>query len=221
MKIITYEDVRGNNEFNTYIQAGDRVLETLGYTDHSFSHTVKVAEKAAEMLTVLGYSKREIELARIAGYIHDIGNVINRVNHALTGASIACGILTRMEMPPEEIAVIMGAVGNHDEDSGMPVSAVGSALIIADKTDVRRSRVRNNDFATFDIHDRVNYAVEQSVLTIKKEDRTILLDITLDISICSVMDYFEIFLTRMIMCRRAAEYIKAEFMLVTNGVKVL
>ncbi len=169
----------------------------------------------------LGYSEREAELARIAGYMHDIGNVVNRIDHAQTGAVMAFNILTRMGMDPEEIAPIIAAIGNHDEDTGSAVNTISSALILADKSDVRRTRVRNSDFATFDIHDRVNYAVENSTISVDPGQRTILLTLTIDTEICSLMDYFEIFLARMLMCRRAADFLNVKFELVINGAKLL
>ena len=221
MKEITFEDVKNNPEFNAYISKGNALLGVLGFTEHSYAHVTKVAVTAAEILQKLHYSPREIELARIAGYIHDIGNVVNRVEHAQTGALMAFQILTRMGMDPYEIADVVGAVGNHDEDAGIPVSPVAAALILADKTDVRRSRVRNKDITKFDIHDRVNYAVEQSHLVVNETERTVSLVMSIDDKICSVMDYFEIFLTRMIMSRRAAEFLDVTFELYANGVKLI
>ncbi len=221
MALITYEDVRRNPEFNAYINKGNQLLGVLGFTDHSAAHTVKVADQASQILRQLGYSEHEQELAKIAGYIHDIGNMVNRIDHAQTGAIMSFNILTRMGMPPDEIAVIVGAVGNHDEGTGMPVSEVSSALIIADKADVRRTRVRNHDFATFDIHDRVNYAVESSSLEIIPQERVIRLNLNLDVKICSVLDYFEIFLGRMIMCKRASEFLNVKFEILANGAKLL
>ena len=220
MKKITFADVLANEEFRVYVEKGDEVLGTLGYTDHSAAHTVKVGETAAKVLLTLGFSEEE-ELARIAGYIHDIGNMVNRVDHAQTGAIIAFQILTHMGMPPVDIAAVVSAIGNHDEGAGMAVSPISAAIIISDKTDVRRSRVRNTDFATFDIHDRVNYAVEKSELTVNADTREILLTMTIDAAICSVMDYFEIFLSRMMMCRRAADKLKSHFGLLVNGSRIL
>lgn len=219
--MIKFEDIKNNNEFNTYIRMGNELLGVLGFTEHSFAHVTKVSEMAAEILTQLNYSEREIELARIAGYIHDIGNVINRVEHAQSGAIMAFNILTKMGMEPEEIAAVVGAVGNHDEDAGIPVSPISAALILADKTDVRRSRVRNKDNSKFDIHDRVNYAVERSRVVIDAEQRTLTLKMKVDTQICSLMDYFEIFLVRMLMCKRAAQYLEIKFELKANGVKLI
>ena len=222
---ITLEDVRRNEEFSTYVSKGNKVLAVMGYTDHSAAHTMKVAKGAADILSRFGYSEREIELARIAGYTHDIGNMVNRADHAHTGAIIAFNILTRMNMSPDEIATIVSAIGHHDESTGRAISCVSAAIIIADKTDVRRTRVRNKDFATFDIHDRVNYAVEKSALDIEIDEeqnrKDINLKIKLDISICSVMEYFEIFLTRMLMCSKAAEFLGASFHLYANDAKLV
>lgn len=221
MAKITYQDVVNNEELKVYVGKGNEILGVLGYTDHSAAHTVKVGEGAADILLKLGYSPEEAELAKIAGYIHDIGNIVNRQEHALTGAVMAFAILTKMGMEPVDIAVIVSAIGNHDEDAGIAISPISAAIIIADKTDVRRSRVRNRDFATFDIHDRVNYAVVGNELVIEENDRKILLQLTIDTEICSVMDYFEIFLTRMLMCKRAAEFLNATFKLSINNSIIL
>lgn len=222
-KHIVLDDIIQNNEFSTYISRADKVLAVMGYTDHSSAHTMKVARRAADILTSFDYSQREIELARIAGYIHDIGNMINRANHAQTGSCIAFNVLTNMGMPPDEIATIVAAIGHHDESTGRAVNSVSAALIIADKTDVIRSRVRNKDFSTFDIHDRVNYAVEEANIDIdiNGDQKDINLRIKIDISICSVMEYFEIFLSRMLMCTKAAEFLGAEFHLYANGAKLI
>ncbi|RXM57934.1 HD domain-containing protein [Clostridium tetani] len=221
MKHITFEDIKNNKEFQTYIQKGDELLGVMGYTEHSFIHAGKVSYTADSILASLGYSERERELGKIAGYIHDIGNMINRIDHAQTGAILAFDILTRMEMPPEEIATIVSSIGNHDEGTGQPVNTVSAALILADKSDVRRSRVRNRDFATFDIHDRVNYAVEDAEVKVNSEKRIILLEMKIDITISSLMEYFEIFLNRMMMCRKAAGFLDSKFDLVINGTKLL
>lgn len=218
---ITFEAVKNNREVVAYLTAASQMLQVLKYTDHGVGHVTKVSELAAEILEKLEYSRREIELARIAGYIHDIGNAINRVEHAQSGAIMAFGILSKMGMEPEEIAIIIGAIGNHDEDAGIPVSPIAAALILADKTDVRRSRVRNKDQSTFDIHDRVNYAVEKSKVVIDVEKKVITLKMTVDTRICSLMDYFEIFLVRMLMSKRAAEFLGLKFELKANGVKLI
>ncbi len=221
MTLITYEDIKNNKEFKTYIEMGDKLLGVKGYTKHEFGHVGKVADTAGNILQMLGYSSREVELAKIASYIHDIGNMINRDEHAQTGAILCFNILTRLGMEPDEIAVVVSAVGNHDESTGTAVNPVSAALILGDKTDVRRSRVRNTDFATFDIHDRVNYAVEKSFVNVDSENRIIQLNLTIDTSICPIMDYFEIFMGRMIMCRRAADFLNAEFELIMNGTRIL
>lgn len=219
--MITFDDVYKNPAFKTYIDKGNELLGVLGYTDHSEGHTVKTGHMAGEIITMLGYDDRTSELAKIAGYIHDIGNMVSRVEHAQTGAIMAFVILSGMGMGYDEIAIIASAVGNHDEDAGMPVSPVSAALIIADKSDVRRSRVRNKDIPAFDIHDRVNYAVISSGVAVSPDEREILLDITIDTAICSVIDYFEIFLTRMLMCKRAAAFMSAKFKLRINGSDII
>ena len=206
MSLITFQDIKNNKEFKTYIEAGDEHLRIKGYTKHDFGHVTKVGETAGNILENLGFSKREVELAKIAAYIHDIGNMVNRQEHAQTGACICFNILTRLGMDPEEIAIIVSSVGNHDEEVGLPVNPAAAALILGDKTDVRRSRVRNTDFATFDIHDRVNYAVEKADVKVDGVKRSIDLVLTIDTSICSLMDYFEIFLSRMLLCRKAADF---------------
>ena len=218
---ITYADVRANETLRVYVEKGDALLATLGYTDHSEAHTVKVGEAAASMLLKLGYSEDEAELARIAGYVHDIGNMVNRVDHAQTGAMIAFQVLTQMGMPPADIAAVVSAVGNHDENTGTAISPISAAIIIADKTDVRRSRVRNKDFATFDIHDRVGYAVVENELRVDASARSVLLKLQIDTDICSVAEYFEIFLSRMLMCRRAASMLNAQFGMDVNGSRIL
>lgn len=218
---ITFEAVRDNPEVRLYIEKGNENLGVLGFTKHSLGHAGKVSDTAARILTALGHDEREIELARIAGYMHDMGNCINRTDHAHTGALMAMQILRGMGMEPREIAVVIAAVGNHDEKTGTAVDAVSAALILADKTDVRRSRVRGRDQTKFDIHDRVNFAAISSELHVDQEKRVITLDIQLDDTICSVLDYFEIFLERMLMCRRAAEMLKCTFKLKANGGKVL
>lgn len=212
---ITFQDVAKDESVSTYIRKADESLIALGYTEHSFAHVTKVAQIASEILLTLGYSEREAELAKIAGYLHDIGNVINRVDHAQSGAVMAFRILDKMGADPEDIATIITAIGNHDESTAYPVNAVAAALILADKTDVRYTRVRNQDFASFDIHDRVNYAVKQGDIKIIK-DSHIELKLQIDTDMCAVMDYFEIFLNRMILCRKAAEKLGLKFKLFIN-----
>lgn len=216
---ITFEQIKADENIKSYIKKADESLIALGYTEHSFAHVCKVADTASRILTVLGYSEREAELAAIAGYLHDIGNVINRVDHAQSGAVMAFRILDKMNAEPDDVATIITAIGNHDESTAFPVNAVAAALILADKTDVRRSRVRNQDMSHFDIHDRVNYAVSQSAVEVNKEEIT--LDMTIDTRICSVMDYFEIFLSRMLLCKRSAEKLGIRFVLIINGQRML
>ncbi|MBO5283326.1 MAG: HD domain-containing protein [Lachnospiraceae bacterium] len=217
---ITFQDILQNEAVKTYIQKADESLIALGYTEHSFPHVMKVARTASDILLTLGYSEREAELARIAGYLHDIGNVINRIDHAQSGAVMAFRILDNMGADPQDIATIITAIGNHDESTAFPVNPVAAALILADKTDVRYTRVRNQDFASFDIHDRVNYSVKESEIEIVK-DSHIELKLKIDTEMCAVMDYFEIFLNRMILCRKAAEKLGLEFWLVINGQRLI
>ena len=205
----------------TYIRRADEVLAKLGYTEHSFAHVELVAKNSAMILSELGYPEREVELVKIAGIMHDIGNVINRIDHAKSGAVMSFRLLDNINMPPDEICTIVSAIGNHDESTAEPISPVSAALIIADKTDVRRSRVRNTDFITFDIHDRVNYAVEQSKLYFNQDKTSLILDLTLDTEISSVMEYFEIFLERMLLCKKACSYLNIKFEMIANGVKVI
>lgn len=217
---ITFEDIKKNEAINTYIQKADESLIALGFTEHSFTHVTRVAELASEILLTLGYSERDAELARIAGYLHDIGNVVNRTDHAQSGAVMAFRILDKMGADPEDIATIITAIGNHDESTAYPVNPIAAALILADKTDVRSSRVRNQDIANFDIHDRVNYSVKKSRVEIVK-DSHIQLSLNIDTNICAVMDYFEIFLNRMVLCRKAAEKLGIEFWLIINGQRLI
>lgn len=219
--MITFEDVRQNPKIRIFIERGNDVLGVMGYTEHSFQHALRSAETAARILSLLGFSERDIELARIAGFMHDIGNVINRIDHAHSGALMAYKILDELEMDQNEIATVISAIGNHDEATSMPVNSIAAALILADKSDVRRSRVRNPEFTTLDIHDRVNYAVQKSGITIIVEEKTASLELQIDNSICSVMDYFEIFLVRMTLCRRAAEFLGLKFELIINGMRLL
>lgn len=213
---MTYEDIKNNEAINTYIRHADASLLALGYTEHSFAHVTSVAETAGYILETLGYSEREVELAKIAGYMHDLGNLVNRIDHSQSGAVMAFRILDKLNMPPEEIAAIVTAIGNHDEGTGVPVNAISAALILADKSDVRRSRVRAANEVDIDIHDRVNYSVIKSRLKINEEHTLIKLKLSIDTRYGSVMDYFEIFLGRMIMCRKAAEKLGLEFKLIIN-----
>ena len=214
--MVTYDSIRQNAAVNTYIEEADHALGALGYTEHSFAHVTHVAKTAGDLLTKLGYDAHTTELARIAGYLHDIGNLGNRVEHSQSGAVMAFQILNGMHFPAEDVATIVTAIGNHDEGTGVPVNAIAAALILADKADVRRSRVRNQDTTTFDIHDRVNYSVTKSQLKIN-EDRTLVkLKLSVDMHFGSVMDYFEIFMQRMILCRKAAEKLGLQFKLIIN-----
>lgn len=218
---MTYEEIRRDGAVNVYIAQADASLKALGFTEHSFAHVTKVAEMAGEILEKLGYPPRTVELAKIAGYLHDIGNVVNRVDHSQSGAVMAFRILDRMNFPPEEIAAIVTAIGNHDEGTGVPVNAVSAALFLADKSDVRRSRVRKTADIQEDIHDRVNYSVTASKLEIDPEGKQITLNLTVDTSVSSVMEYFEIFMKRMLLCRNAAERLGLTFHLVINEQSLL
>ncbi|HHU23219.1 MAG TPA: HD domain-containing protein [Clostridiales bacterium] len=214
--MITYEQVKKDEYIRTLIVRADESLTTLGYTEHSFAHVSRVAEVAGYILSTLGYPERDCELARIAGWLHDIGNLVNRVDHAQSGAIIAFRLLDNMGADPGEIATIVTAIGNHDEATAVPVNHIAAALILGDKTDVRRSRVRNSDKTTFDIHDRVNYSVRKSLVHINEDKTLIKLKLSIDTRYCSVMDYFEIFLTRMILCRKASEKLGLKFRLIIN-----
>ena len=219
--MITFKDIKKNEAIKTYITRADESLIALGYTEHSFAHVTKVAATAKYILQTMGYPPRTVELAQIAGYLHDIGNLVNRYDHSQSGAVMAFKILTDMGFDPGETATIVTAIGNHDEGTGTPVNAVAAALILADKTDVRRSRVRNNDIPSFDIHDRVNYSVKRSALLIDDEKKHIILRLTVDTKYGSVMDYFEIFLERMTMCRKAAEMLGLQFKLYINDQRAI
>lgn len=219
--MITYEELLKNEAIRVYITRADESLRQLGYTEHSFAHVGRVSSTAADILTALDYPAHDIELARIAGYLHDIGNLVNRVDHSQSGAVMAFRILDKLEMPATDIATIVTAIGNHDEGTGVPVNPISAALILADKSDVRRSRVRNHDVTTFDIHDRVNYSVEKSEIRITDDRQAIHLLLDIDTSISSVMDYFEIFLGRMVLCRKAAEQLGLRFRLFINGQSVM
>ena len=215
--MVTYKQVVNDPDVRAYITAADKSLCALGYTEHSFAHVGQVADCAARILSALDYSDSEIELAKIAGYMHDIGNLVNRQEHSQSGAVMAFRILDRMGMPAEDIATVVTAIGNHDEGTGVPVNAISAALILADKSDVRRTRVRNSDPTSFDIHDRVNYSVTSSALTVNKDELTASLTLTIDTSISPIMSYFEIFLGRMSMCIKAAERLGLKFKLTINN----
>jgi hypothetical protein len=219
--LLTLEDLKKSDEVKAFLEMAEIQMDVQGFTEHSFRHVSLVSKTAGNILEKLGYTEREIELARMAGYLHDIGNAVNRTDHAHSGAILAYGILTRMGMDYREAAGVMLAIGNHDEKTGTAVSSISAALILADKSDVHRSRVRNTDFATFDIHDRVNYAVESSVINVDQATKTAELELLIDTKICPVMDYFEIFLARMTMNRRAAAFLGLNFQLVINGTRLL
>ena len=214
--MLTYEEITQSAAIKTYIICADESLGALGFTEHSFSHVMHVAEMAGYILQTMGYDPRTVELAKIAGYLHDIGNLVNRKDHSQSGAVMAWSILNDMGCDPAEVATIVTAIGNHDEGTGVPVNAVAAAMFLADKADVRRSRVRNKDFSTFDIHDRVNYSVQESSLQISEDKTHVELKLNVDTQFSSVMDYFEIFMQRMILCRKAAEKLGLKFKLTIN-----
>lgn len=218
---VTFDDIEKNEEIRAYIENGNRNLGEIGFTEHGFPHAKRSANYAYNILKSLGYEERTCELARIAGYMHDIGNVVNRVSHAQSGALMAFDILNRLGMPPDEVALIAAAIGNHDEGTAAAVSPIAAALILSDKGDVRRTRVRDKGTVDADIHDRVNYAVEHAATEIDPERKTATLVITIDTSICPVMEYFEIFMTRMVLCRRAAKYLGLQFELIINDTRLL
>lgn len=219
--MVTLEDVKRHPVIDSCIRKGNEFLGVMGYTEHSYRHLNLVSKVSRYIIEELGYDKRDAELAAIAGYLHDIGNVISRNNHGISGANIVFPILIEMGMNPSEAAIVASAIANHEEQYGYPVSNVAAALIIADKSDVHRSRVRNTDFATFDIHDRVNYAAKSVAVNVDQQKRVISMRLEIDINICSVMEYFEIFLTRMILCRRAANHLGCDFELIVNDSKLI
>lgn len=213
---ITLADVKALPEMQIYIQKEDDCLRSIGYTEHCFQHVAIVLDRASSILKMLDYPERTIELARIAGYMHDIGNIVNRHDHAHSGAIMAFHILRDMGMPPEEISDIVCAIGNHDEATGLPINPIAAAIIIGDKTDVRSNRVRMPLLRENDIHDRVNGAVEKAMFLLDHDTRTVTLSLTIDTDQCPVLEYFQIFLGRMKMCQRAAAYLQCQFKLVIN-----
>lgn len=219
--MITLEDVIKNEEVKAFVNASQKQLKALGYTEHSNRHIGIVSKRTGEILQKLGYDERTIELGKIAGYLHDIGNCVNRVDHAHTGAILSYNILKEIGMPAEDRTEIMMAIGNHDEGTGTAVSNISAALILADKSDVHRDRVVNTNMSTFDIHDRVNYAVTDANLEIDEKLRKVILNLTIDTQICPVLDYFEIFMDRTMMSKYAAKYLHIWFELVINGTKLL
>ena len=218
---VTYEDVKRSEEIRTYITQADASLIALGYTEHSFAHVTRCAEVAGDLLAELGYDEHQIELCKIAAYMHDIGNVVNRHDHNVSGATMAFRILDNMGMEPEDVAAVITAIGHHDDATAFPVNAIAAALILADTTDVRRSRVRNRETINFDIHDRVNYAVERSEASLDRDSKTFTLSLSINTEVCAVMDYFEIFLQRMLLCRKAAGFFGLTFKLDINGLTLL
>lgn len=220
-KIITLEDIKANPEVAAYLKKADEHMAAVGYTEHGERHASLTANIAHNIIERLGFPKRDVELVAVAGYLHDIGNVIGRYDHGEVSAMIAHSILKEMGMEPLEVAAIVGAIGNHEEEKGDPVSTVAAGLILADKSDVHRSRVRNPNMITFDIHDRVNYAAKKSFVRVEEKDKTITLELTIDTEISKVMEYFEIFLSRMIMCQRAAKFLGCSFRLMINDVRLL
>ena len=219
--MVTYDQIKNDKDIKTYIMMADQTLSALGFTEHSLPHVTRAADVAGRILTKLGYDKRTVELAKIAGYMHDIGNTVNRVDHAQSGAIMAFRILTNMDMPAAEISRIVSAIGNHDEGTAFPVNELAAALILADKSDVRRSRVRNKDKNTFDIHDRVNYAVEKSKLTLSTKTKKFILHLTIYESISHISEYFEKFLNRLLLCRKAADYFGYTFEVNINHLRVM
>lgn len=218
---ISYQQVRQSEEIKIYIQEADFSLKARGFTEHSFAHVSKCAKIASDLLKELEYPERICELAAIAAYMHDIGNVVNRIDHAQSGAVMAFRILDKMGMPAQELATVVTAIGNHDEKTAFPVNAVAAALILADKTDVRRTRVRNKADIQTDIHDRVNYAVHHSKTVLDKENRIFSLQIELDTQVCPILEYFEIFMERMLLCRRAADFFDLKFEVIINHQKLM
>lgn len=218
---MTYDEVRSDRAVQVYIAQADASLEALGFTEHNLAHVTKVAETAADILETLGYDARTVELAKISGFLHDIGNVVNRVDHSQSGAVMAFRILDRMDFPPEEIAAIVTAIGNHDEGTGVPVSDLAAALILADKSDVRRSRVRRKEDIKTDIHDRVNYSVTGCNLVVKPKEKIIALSMEVDTDVSPVMEYLEIFMKRMLLCKKAAKKLNCEFRLTINSQRLV
>ncbi len=218
---MTYKEIRKNEEVKALLEKGNANLGTLGFTDHSEVHCTMVADRAGNILEQFGYSEHDVELARIAGFMHDIGNAVNRKNHAEYGGILANEILRNTDMPLVDRVQVMAIIANHDESTGGPVDPISAAVIIADKTDVRRNRVRTKEQANFDIHDRVNYAVTEAKLKIDKDERVIALNLQIDEKITTMFEYFDIFLGRMLMCRKAAEVLGCRFKLTANGSKIL
>lgn len=219
--VLSPEDIFKDQEVRAYIRQGNDNLGVIGFTEHGFAHAKRSSDTAREILTALGYPERTCQLAAIAGYMHDIGNTVNRVDHAHSGALMAFTILTKLGMSPQETGLICSAIGHHDERTAFPVNPVAAALILSDKSDVRRSRVRKDAELEEDIHDRVNYAVEDSRLQIDPQGKLLIFHLTIDTKICPVMEYFEIFMDRMVLCRKAAQTLGLQFELIINGTRLL
>ncbi len=218
---MTLETLRGDAEIAAHLAEADRVLAVLGFTEHGERHAMVVATRAREVMNALGYKERRAELAAVAGYLHDIGNIVNRGKHEAFSALMSYPIVSRLGMPVAEALQVVAAIGNHDEGSGEPVSAICAALTLADKSDVRRDRVRNPSMISFDIHDRVNYAATRNELEVDAEAKVITLKLEVDTGISQVMEYFETFLSRIIMCRRAAQHLGCNFSFVINGTRLM
>lgn len=218
--MVTINDIKNHEEIKSYIEQADKVLGALGYTEHSFAHASKVSTSAGQILSQLGYDDHQCRLAEIAGYMHDMGNSVNRDDHAKSGAIMAYSILRDLKIPPKDVACIVSAIGNHDEDFSSPADEVAAALILADKSDIRKSRVRNRSFTIHDIHDRVNFSAKKSELVLKEQEKIIELQITIDTNTSSPMEYFEIFLNRMLLCKKAADVLKLKFQLVINNLQM-
>ena len=219
--MVTFNDIKHNEEIRTYIKMADDSLSPMGFTEHGFAHVTRVMDVTEQILKKMGYDERTIELAKISAYMHDIGNIVNRIDHAQSGAVMAFRLLSNLNMPAEEISRIISAIGNHDESTAFPVNEIAAALILADKSDVRRSRVRTKDHKAFDIHDRVNYAVEKSKLEIDTENKKFILHLNIDETMITISEYFEIFMNRMILCRRAARFFGYEFEIMHNKMRVM
>ncbi len=220
-RTVTPEEIFSDPAVKSYIEQGNNNLAAIGFTEHGFAHAKRSSDYARRILETLSYPRRTCELAAIAGYLHDIGNTVNRADHAHSGALMAFTLLNRMEMPPEEIALVCSAIGHHDEKTAYPVNPVAAALILSDKSDVRRTRVRKDAVLAADIHDRVNYAVERTDLSIDPEKKICMFNIVIETRICPVMEYFEIFLERMVLCRKAAQVLGLQFELVINNTRLL
>ena len=218
---LTPQDIFTDPEARSYVEQGNQCMEAIGFTEHGLAHAKRSSDTARDILRLLGYPERTCELAAIAGYLHDIGNTVNRVDHAHSGAIMAFTLLNKRNMPPEEIGLICSAIGHHDEKTAFPVNPLAAALILSDKSDVRRSRVRKDAVLANDIHDRVNFAVVDTKLEIQPENKACIFHITIDTQICPVMEYFEIFLDRMILCRKAAQTLGLQFELIINNTRLL